>query len=77
MPNACKLYLLNDNSHTVGQVIIHLVKALKCNAYHAARLTREAHEKGSSIIMVGHQEECERVNSILSEINLGTRISIG
>lgn len=77
MANACKLYLLNDNSHTVGQVIIYLVRALKCSAYRAALLTREAHEKGSSIIMVGQQENCEKVAKALNESNLGTRLSIG
>jgi ATP-dependent Clp protease adapter protein ClpS len=69
-----KVVLFNDNYHTFAQVINQLMKAIKCSEETAFYHANTIHTKGQSIIFKGEIQDCLRVSSILSEINLKTQI---
>jgi ATP-dependent Clp protease adapter protein ClpS len=66
--------LLNDNWHTFDEVILQLIKAIKCSHQKASEITIEAHTTGEAVCYSGPKERCEHVASILEEIDLGVRI---
>ncbi len=66
--------LLNDDWHTFDEVILQIIKAIKCNPQKAAEIALEAHNKGESVCYSGPKERCEHVASILEKIDLGVRI---
>ncbi|MCL4537536.1 MAG: ATP-dependent Clp protease adaptor ClpS [Nitrospirae bacterium] len=66
--------LLNDDWHTFDEVILQLIKAIRCNAQKASEIALEVHNTGEAICYTGPKERCEHVASILEEIDLGVRI---
>lgn len=69
-----KVVLFNDDWHTFDEVILQLIRAVKCS-YEAARdFAFEVHVKGKAIVYNGVLEQCLKVSSILEEIELHTQI---
>lgn len=66
--------LLNDDWHTFDEVILQLIKAIKCSPQKATEIAIEAHNKGEAICYTGPKERCEHIASILEEIDLSVRI---
>lgn len=69
-----KVILFNDEVHSFDDVIIQLVKAIKCSLEQAENLTWEIHSQGKACVFEGDMPECLRVSAVLEEINLGTQI---
>jgi len=68
------LILYDDNFHTFDEVILQLMKALKCDLSIAEEITLKVHNEGKCLVHTGTIEECIRINSVLLEINLTTEI---
>ena len=68
------LIIFNDDSHTLGQVVRQLIKAVKCSYEKAMQIMSEAHHNGQAIALAGSKEECEKAQRVLEEIKLGTRV---
>lgn len=66
--------LFNDDNHSMDEVVAQIMKATACNAGQAATIMLEAHNTGRAIAFSGSLERCELVESILTEIKLGTKI---
>ncbi len=72
-----RVVLFNDEVHTFDEVIIQIIKAIRCARQKAERHTWEVHTKGRSIVYSGPIAECIRVSAILEEIALKTEIQTG
>jgi ATP-dependent Clp protease adapter protein ClpS len=68
------LILYDDDIHTFDEVILQLMKALCCDQNTAEEITITVHNTGSAIVFEGMFEECFRINTVLSEIQLITEI---
>jgi ATP-dependent Clp protease adaptor protein ClpS len=66
--------LYNDNWHTFEEVIVQLIKAVKCTFEEARDYAFEVHTKGKAIVFSGSIKDCLRVSSVLEEIALNTQI---
>ena len=66
--------LFNDDDHDMGTVAKQIQKATSCDPARAAAIMMEAHSTGRAICFTGSLERCEHVESILAEIQLGTKI---
>ena len=66
--------LFNDVNHTMEQVIAQVNKATGCGVPRAFQIMMEAHNTGRAIAFSGGIERCEHVESILAQIQLGTKI---
>lgn len=66
--------LFNDDVHSFDEVIIQLIKALKCSFQKAKSLTFEVHNNGKAIVFTGDLKKCLEVSSVLEEIELHTQI---
>lgn len=71
---AWKVLLFNDEVHTFDEVIGQIVKATGCGLTKAKELTWQVHLQGKAQVYEGEFEECLKVETVLSEINLITRI---
>lgn len=71
-PHNCILF--NDESHTMEEVVVQLIRAISCNAQRAVDIMLEAHKNGRAIVITAHKERCEQVSMILEEIHLETKI---
>lgn len=71
---AFKVILFNDDWHTFDEVIVQLMKAVKCTYETAREFAFEVHVKGKAIVYNGQLQECLKVTSILEEIALNTQI---
>lgn len=69
-----KVILYNDDHHDMFEVTVQIIKATHCSSKQAAAIMTEAHSTGRAIVFTGSIERCELVESILAEIQLGTRI---
>lgn len=69
-----KVILFNDDHHSMEEVAVQIIKAIKCSPERAANIMLEAHQTGRAVVFTGGLERCELVESILAEIRLGTRI---
>lgn len=58
--------LFNDNHHSFDEVVLQVIKAVKCDPQRAVSITMEAHTNGQAIAFSGHREACEHVEAILS-----------
>jgi ATP-dependent Clp protease adapter protein ClpS len=74
LANPWSLILYNDDIHTFDEVVLQLVKALKCDRQTAEDLTMAAHLNGSTIVFEGDFNECFKINVVLTEIQLLTEI---
>ena len=69
-----KVLLYNDDWHTFDEVIVQLIKALRCSVNKAKSFAFEAHVKGSTVIYTGELSQCLKITSVLEEIGLNTEI---
>jgi ATP-dependent Clp protease adapter protein ClpS len=66
--------LFNDENHSMQEVSRQIIKAIHCGVERAMNIMFEAHSNGRAIVFTGNRERCELVESILSEIQLSTKI---
>jgi ATP-dependent Clp protease adapter protein ClpS len=71
-----KVILFNDDEHTFDEVITQLIKALKCTAQHAEKLTWDVHNQGKAVVFTGELVKCMEVSNVLEEIKLMTQIEV-
>lgn len=69
-----KVLLFNDDHHSFDEVIIQLIKAVKCSFEKARSYAFEAHVNGKAVVFQGQLNECLKVTTILEEIALHTQI---
>ena len=69
-----KVVLYNDEEHTFDEVIVQLIKAVKCSFVKARNFAFEVHVKGKAIVFAGDLAACLKITSILEEIELHTQI---
>ena len=69
-----RVILYNDDWHSFDEVIVQLIKAVKCTFEEARAFAFEVHVKGKAIVFSGQMNECLRVSSVLEEIALNTQI---
>lgn len=74
LPSPWTLTLFDDDVHTFDDVILQLIKALRCDVSTAESLTMAVHNEGSTIVFEGDFNECFRINLVLTEIQLITEI---
>jgi ATP-dependent Clp protease adapter protein ClpS len=72
--NAAKVILFNDEWHTFDDVIMQLMKAIRCSSDLAESFAWEVHTKGKAMVFDGDLPDCLRVSAILEEIALHTQI---
>jgi len=68
--NPWQVMLFNDEVHTFDQVILQIQKATGYALERAVELTIRVHEKGRALVYVGSKEKCEKVSTILQQIQL-------
>ena len=71
---AWRVLLFNDEVHTFEEVIGQIIKATGCPRGIAEDMTWTVHNQGKAQVYEGEFEECLKVESVLSEIDLITRI---
>ncbi len=71
---AWRVLLFNDEVHTFEEVIGQIIKATGCPRGTAEDLTWTVHRQGKAQVYEGEFEECLKVESVLAEIDLATRI---
>ena len=69
-----QVILYNDDYHTFEEVIVQLIKAIRCTFEKARDFAFEVHVKGKAAIFAGELNKCLKVSSILQEIDLHTQI---
>ena len=68
--------LFNDEVHTFEEVIVQLIKALRCDSSKAEGLTWEVHNSGKAAVFEGPMDECMEISGVLEEIALHTQIQM-
>ena len=71
-----KVILFNDNVHSFEEVIVQLIKAIKCTQNKAEGLAWEVHNTGKAVVYAGDLLRCMDVSSVLEEIRLMTQIEV-
>jgi len=71
-----KVILFNDEVHTFDEVIIQLIKAIKCTQTKAEALAWEVHNSGRAVVYAGELIKCMEVSHVLEEIELLTQIEV-
>lgn len=71
---AWRVLLFNDEIHTFDEVTLQIIRATGCGRGRAEDLTWEVHNEGKAQVFEGEFERCLKVESVLSEIGLITRI---
>jgi ATP-dependent Clp protease adapter protein ClpS len=68
------LLLFNDDDHDMLEVLLQIIKAIKCAPDKAERIMFQAHSAGQAEVMSGGLSDCKKAQAILEEIKLGTDI---
>lgn len=71
-----KVILFNDEVHTFEEVILQLMKAIKCTQTRAEALALEVHNTGKAMVYAGEMIRCMEVSGVLEEIKLMTQIEV-
>ena len=71
-----KVILFNDDVHTFDEVIVQLMKALRCAEHKAEALAMEVHTNGKAVVYSGEILQCMEVSHTLEEIRLLTQIEV-
>lgn len=71
-----RVILFNDDIHTFEEVIVQLMKAVRCSQEQAESWAWEVHTRGKACVYSGEMPECLRVSAILEEIGLHTQIEL-
>ena len=69
-----KLILFNDDHHDMVEVMLQLIRAVKCTKKKALELMMKAHNTGQAVVMVDTQKKVQKAGSILQEIELAIEI---
>ena len=69
-----KVILYNDDWHSFDEVILQIIKAIRCSNTEASKKALETHVNGKSVIFSGEFKDCLYVSSVLEEIALHTQI---
>jgi len=68
-----KLILFNS-THIWDEVVYQLEKATGFDSLHCEQIAMIAHTKGKAVVKSGEDNELEKINLVLKEINLVTSI---
>lgn len=68
--------LLNDEVHTFDDVAFQLQKAIGCSLETGYAFAYTVHTEGAAKVFEGDLEACERVASVLEEIELKVRLQV-
>ena len=71
-----KVVLFNDEVHTFDEVIVQLIKAVRCTHTRAEGLAWEVHNSGKAVVYTGEIFRCMEVSHVLEEIELMTQIEV-
>ena len=71
-----KVILFNDEIHTFEEVILQLMKAIRCTQTKAEALAWEVHSSGKAVVYAGELIRCMEVSGVLEEIKLMTQIEV-
>ena len=71
-----KVILFNDDVHSFDEVIVQLMKAVRCTQHKAEALAMEVHNNGKAIVFSGEILRCMEASHILEEIKLMTQIEV-
>lgn len=71
-----KVILFNDEIHTFEEVIVQLMKAIRCKQERAESFAWEVHTRGKACVYTGEMNKCLAVSNILEEIGLHTQIEV-
>jgi ATP-dependent Clp protease adapter protein ClpS len=66
--------LINDDWHSLDDVIMQLIKATGCSVKEATDLVWEAEQRGEAVCFAGEKKRCEFVGHVLDEIELRFRL---
>lgn len=69
-----KKLILFNSKHIWEDVIIQIHKATGYEVIHCEQIAMIAHTKGKAIVKTGELEELQKIDSVLKEINLVTKI---
>lgn len=64
------LILFNDDHHDMVEVMVQLVRAIRCSKQKALNLMMKAHTHGQAIVLTGSRKEVVKAGKILAEIDL-------
>jgi ATP-dependent Clp protease adapter protein ClpS len=70
LDNPWQVVLFNDEVHSFDEVILQIQKATGYALEKAFELTMRVHHNGKALIYVGDKETCEKVGTILKQIQL-------
>lgn len=68
------LILFNDDHHDMVEVMVQLIRAIKCSKTKALHLMMKAHTKGQATVLIGTRREVVKAGNILQEIDLAIDI---
>ena len=68
--------LFNDSVHSFDEVIMQIMRAIKCSAGKAGEIAMKAHSSGEAVVFCGSLERCEHIDSILAGPPASLRTSI-
>ena len=68
--NPWQVVLFNDEVHSFDEVILQLQKATGYSLDRASDLTFRVHKNGKAVVYIGSKADCERVSSVLKQIQL-------
>jgi ATP-dependent Clp protease adapter protein ClpS len=71
-----KVILFNDDVHSFDEVIVQLMKAVRCTQHKAEALAMEVHNNGKAVVFSGEILRCMEASHILEEIKLMTQIEV-
>ncbi len=66
--------LINDDWHSLDDVILQLVKATGYSVKKATDLVWEAEQSGEAVCFCGSKNHCEDIGEVLDEIELRFRL---
>ncbi len=72
---ATRVFLYNDNYHTIPEVIAQVRKAVGCSRDEGAAVAWEVHTRGQALVFEGEMLDCLNVSSVLEEISLLTQVT--
>jgi ATP-dependent Clp protease adapter protein ClpS len=72
--NPWQVVLFNDEVHSFDQVILQIQKACGYSLEKAGEITWRVHHNGKAVVYIGSLEDCERVEAVLGQIQLITKV---
>jgi len=74
LDNPWQVILFNDEIHSFDEVILQIQKATGYSLERAAEITFRVHNNGKAIVYIGSKMDCEKVESVLGQLKLITKI---